>query len=340
MKKLFVFLLVCLLAMANLQAQAVDQEICSGTAFTINSTAAATSGSTYRWLENGSVISGATAANYTIPTTKPTGVYTYVRQSKSGSCSDWQSSNAYTVSVGLEPGSSHGTMQNFVPCSYTTNSTWTLTDTRNDVSYRVRLLADGRFWMVNDLKYPTACNKTDFSVEYSYTRGSLGSNVPGFYGDCTNAKDASTPAGRGYLYDWMFVMQHPDAYVGSTWNPDCTDNPGNKADCRGICPEGWHVPTGNQTSGEFTLLNKAVNGGSTTSDAGLKNTSTFNAVYGGFFGYDGLTNQGSHAHYWSSSYFGTSYPFSILIFNTLVVPARNIIYTKEDGLAVRCVRNY
>ncbi len=97
MKKLFVFLLVCLLAVANLSAQAVDKEVCPG--FTINSTAAATSGSTYRWLENGNVISGATAANYTIPSNKTTGVYTYVRQSKSGSCSDWQGSNAYTVSV-------------------------------------------------------------------------------------------------------------------------------------------------------------------------------------------------------------------------------------------------
>ncbi len=105
MKKLFVFLLVCPLTMANLSAQAVDKVISPGTSFTINSTAAATAGSTYQWLENGIVISGATAANYTIPSTKPGGVYTYVRQSKSGSCSDWQDSNAYTVFVGTnDPG--------------------------------------------------------------------------------------------------------------------------------------------------------------------------------------------------------------------------------------------
>ena len=106
MKKLFVFLLVCLLTVANLSAQAVDKFISPGTAFTINSTAAASAGSTYRWLENGDVIPNATAANYTIPSTKTPGTYTYVRQSKSGDCSDWQGSNAYTVSVvGLVVGS-------------------------------------------------------------------------------------------------------------------------------------------------------------------------------------------------------------------------------------------
>ncbi len=238
MKKLFVFLLVWLLAMANLQAQAVDKEICSGTAFTINSTAAATAGSTYRWLENGNEIKGVTTANYTIPTTKTTGVYTYVRQSKSGSCSDWQGSNAYTVSVGHKPGSSDATMQNFVPCGYTTNSTWVLTDARADAgsqTYTVRYLADGRFWMVDDLKYPTACNKTSFSG--ATATGSAGKNgISGFIGDCHNITNSSTPAARGYLYDWMGAMQDTRLYLGSTTNPNCGTN------CQGICPAGWHLP--------------------------------------------------------------------------------------------------
>ncbi len=266
MKKLFVFLLVCSLTVANLSAQAVDKEVCPG--FTINSTAAATAGSEYRWLENGSVISGATSANYTIPSNKTPGVYTYIRQSKSGSCSDWQGSNAYTVSVGHKPGDK-ATMQNFFPCNYTTNSTWVLTDARADAggqTYTVRYLADGRFWMVDDLKYPTACGtRTSISGFTSSQSTALGANVAGFFGNCTNATNTSTPAGRGYLYDWMFVMQNPEARYGGSWDPGCTNNPGTKAACRGICPEGWHVPTGNGSTGEFTLLNKAVNSGSTTS---------------------------------------------------------------------------
>ena len=326
MKKLFVFLLVCSLAMANLSAQAVDKDICSGTAFTINSTAAATAGSEYRWLENGSVISGATSANYTIPSTKPGGVYTYVRQSKSGDCSDWQGSNAYTVSVGHKPGDK-ATMQNFFPCNYTTNSTWVLTDARADAgsqTYTVRYLADGRYWMVDDLKYPTACNKTTFSGAES--TGSAGKNgISGFIGDCRN----NTQSGAGYLYDWMGAMQDTRLYYLSTTNPNCGTN------CRGICPAGWHLPA----QSEFVALNNAVNGGSTSSDAGLKNSSTFNGVYGGYSANNGSLNyQGSYAYYWSSTYYSTDYAYNLSFYSTNVNPS--ISNFKNNGSSVRCLRNY
>ncbi len=325
MKKLFVFLLVCLLAMANLSAQAVDKDICSGTAFTINSTAAATTGSTYRWLENGSVISGATAANYTIPSTKTIGVYTYVRQSKSGSCSDWQGSNAYTVSVGRDKPGSNATMQDFVPCSYTTNSTWVLTDSRPDAgsqTYTVRYLADGRFWMVNDMKYPTACNKTTFSGASS--AGSAGKNgIPGFIGDCMNKTNGSTPAARGYLYDWMAAMQDTRLYYGSSTDPNCGTN------CQGICPAGWHLPA----RSEFAALNFAIG------TSGLSNASQFNAVYGGASSNNGtLLYQGSYATYWSSIYYDTYYADALSVASNNSYDFDN--FSKNGGASARCLRNY
>jgi uncharacterized protein (TIGR02145 family) len=79
-------------------AQTVDVTIQCGQTYTINSTMAATAGATYRWLENGSTVTGA-AANYTVPKTKSVGVYTYIRQAKSEGCADWQNSNAFTVEV-------------------------------------------------------------------------------------------------------------------------------------------------------------------------------------------------------------------------------------------------
>jgi hypothetical protein len=88
--------LICM--MAPVMAQTVDVTLQCGQTYTINSTAAATAGATYRWLENGSTITG-TAANYTVPKTKSVGVYTYIRQAKSEGCADWQNSNAFTVEV-------------------------------------------------------------------------------------------------------------------------------------------------------------------------------------------------------------------------------------------------
>lgn len=53
----------------------------------------------YRWTENGRVIDGAEALHYYIPSTKQPGIYTYVQQVKHLFCTDWSSSNPYTVEI-------------------------------------------------------------------------------------------------------------------------------------------------------------------------------------------------------------------------------------------------
>ncbi len=241
---------------------------------------------------------------------------------------------ASTLSVTVDA----GTMQEFNPVGGTIGSTWILTDTRNNVAYKVRLMEDGRYWMVDDLKYPDGCNKTTFSG--ATAAGSPGkNNIAGFIGDCHNIKDGNTPANRGYLYDWMGAMQNAQAYYKSSWNPNCTANGSSNALCRGICPEGWHLPTGNPTNGEFTLLNTAVNGGSTSSDAGLRAGSNFNGVYGGNSTNTGaLSYQGSRAYYWSSSYTNTSNAYYLGFTSTYVGPSYS--NSKHLGNTIRCIRNY
>ncbi len=100
MKKLLTYVLCSLLACGSLSGQQIDKKVAENTAFTINSTADATDGSEYQWLENGKLLDNATTASLTFDSGKARGVYTYIRQSKSASCVDWQSSNAYTVQVG------------------------------------------------------------------------------------------------------------------------------------------------------------------------------------------------------------------------------------------------
>ncbi len=342
-------LITALLAVFTVSAQMPDMIVCERGSYTVPSISEASNGRVdgYRWFENGILVSSSTLVtntNLTIPAGKAVGTYQYVRQAHAADCDLWQSSNVFTVKVvdvGHNPGTT-ATMQEFCPTNYTTNSTWVLTDARADAggqTYTVRYLADGRFWMVNDLKYPTACGTRTSGFSGATSQGTLGAKVPGFYGDCTNAKNGSTPANRGYLYDWMFTMQNAGAYYGCSWDPGCTDNPGSNAACQGICPEGWHLPTGNSTTGEFTLLNKAVNGGSTNSPAGLLNTSTFSAVYGGYANSGSLSVQGSTGYYWSSSFYTTNYAHYIG-FNSTHVTQSNGNNSKYLGLLVRCIRNY
>jgi hypothetical protein len=68
--------------------------------YTVPSAAEATHFTTYRWLENGALVSG-TAATYTKPATpaKPAGEYSYVRQAKIEGCDEWMSTAPYVVKV-------------------------------------------------------------------------------------------------------------------------------------------------------------------------------------------------------------------------------------------------
>ena len=336
-------LTIVLLTAFTAAVQAQDVVISNTKSYTIINAASPSNGEVdkYRWFRNNELISETGSEHTILAGSIALGTYKYVRQAHAKACDMWVSSNVFTVQVATchSPGVT-ATMQGFTPCTdAAVNSTWNLTDTRNNVTYKVRLLADGRYWMVDDLKYPTACGtRTTVSGFTTSQSTALGANVAGFFGNCTSATNTSTPAGRGYLYDWMFVMQNPEARYNSSWDPGCTNNPGTKAACRGICPEGWHVPTGNQTTGEFTLLNKAVNSGSTTNPSGLLNTSTFNGVYGGNAYSGSLYNQGSLAYYWSSSYYSDLGAYHLYFTSTSVYPSYND--SKNYGYSLRCIRNY
>jgi uncharacterized protein (TIGR02145 family) len=98
-----------------------------------------------------------------------------------------------------------------------------------------------------------------------------------------------------------------------------------------ICPAGWRLPTGN--GGEFGALNTAINGGLTTSDAGLIGAPWL-AQRGGDWG-SGFGNQGSFGYYWSSTQGSVAGAYSLTFFSTYVNPADS--NTKSLGFAVRCV---
>ncbi|MDR3181181.1 MAG: hypothetical protein LBT61_04550, partial [Prevotellaceae bacterium] len=147
----------------------------------------------------------------------------------------------------------------FNPCNTaTTGNYWYLTDTResnNVQTYKVKKMADGHIWMVQDLKFGDKCNKTTFT-------GSDGKDQTGnvtsltdktYYGDCTNVKTSLTPSNRGYMYDWAAAINKPGAYRGSNADVGCTGTGSTANACQGICPEGWRVPTGD-ANGDYQFL--------------------------------------------------------------------------------------
>jgi uncharacterized protein (TIGR02145 family) len=123
-----------------------------------------------------------------------------------------------------------------------TNDTWTLTDRRDGKGYAVKRMADGRYWMVQDLRFggspDIVTSKNTFATDDPATAGILGENIPDWYGDIvnntayTNGNPVPVRPSRGYFYNWRAAMQQADITTGEAYSGT-----------QGIAPGGWHIPT-------------------------------------------------------------------------------------------------
>jgi uncharacterized protein (TIGR02145 family) len=239
----------------------------------------------------------------------------------------------------------------FNPCEGAAIGTvWYLTDTREAAStltearartYKVKKMQDGRIWMVQDMKFGDKCGKLTFSGSNGRNQtGNLSSVFTGYYGDCTAATNINTPPTRGYLYDWAAVVNASGAYYSGTYT-GCSGTSTAANACQGICPVGWHVPTGN-TDGEFYDLHTNYGRGCVTNndncwDAG----SDWEGLLGGGCWSDGGLNvQGIDGGYWSSTFYTNTNAYELVYRQSATYPGTYNVNYKSFGIGVRCVRNY
>jgi uncharacterized protein (TIGR02145 family) len=299
-------------AIPTITTQPADTSTCWGPSTQLS--VAASPVTARQWLKNGSAITegwGYTTATYT--TNGVTTAANYSVVVANGACS--VTSNEAVVSMKIENCVGDPTFTAFSPDNNApTGSTWTLYDDRdggNGNVYAVKKMADGRIWMVEDMKFGN-CNDIPYGTEGS-SWGSAGSKAqvmhaptvyPGFVGHCTSATDDNTPANRGYMYNWPGALNEQDAYNEGGF-AGCSGKPNGGA-CQGICPDGWHVPTYN----EYLALRSAISGADVVLTAinliGYKaidaNPNHWHGVLGGLCSSRGVpANSKSDGYYWYSS---------------------------------------
>jgi hypothetical protein len=208
-------------------AFAQGAEVCQGAAYTIADAVSASAGSEYRWVENGNVLSGTGQATYTVPADKPVGIYTYIRQSKSSECDEWQSSNEFTVTV--------------FACTFTagsaTGATAIFTDPRDGKKYKTVVMPDGKTWFGQNLNYTKDLTYNAYVAEANgkqFTSTAIGVPAIGSYwcppqywvnGVATVpvvSGDESACNTYGALYTWETAMMvdgkySDEAKSGSAW---------------------------------------------------------------------------------------------------------------------------
>jgi uncharacterized protein (TIGR02145 family) len=234
-------------------------------------------------------------------------------------------------------------------------------------SYRVRKMPDNKCWMIDNLKLELSTGMelkpadTDVLSNTIVTLGGSGvymgnfitsGNMGGDYWAQANPSDPSQPytescatinfvdpasaTGCGYLYNWYTATAGSRLQV-----EDSGSAPGS------ICPEGWRLPTDDETSGtgdEFAILNSAMYNGSlegtgyTMDTKYVQNwwhTGLFAGSRSGYYG-DGFVNQGSYGYLWSSFAYSSIGARGLGFGHSYVLQGTRVS-NKYIGFAVRCV---
>ncbi|MDR3180768.1 MAG: hypothetical protein LBT61_02440 [Prevotellaceae bacterium] len=242
----------------------------------------------------------------------------------------------------------------FNPCPAAPNgSTWTLRDERaggNNNSYTVKLMADGRIWMVQDLKFGS-CGTGTSTWRYDNSAAAV-TTPPTVYADaattyvghCSSATNTATPPEMGYLYSWAGALNKSGAYYGGS-DVGCSGT-STGTSCQGVCPSGWSIPT----SDEFISLNSAMapaNSAEQVGNFGYKKTTIDNdpkhwhGIYAAWVNSSGtLSGQNPMAGYWSSTYSNAYGGKNLNCYETYCLTANNYGNGDHAGIMVRCVRNY
>ena len=207
-------------------------------------------------------------------------------------------------------GSHHGD-PNYVP-------TVTLTDTRDNNTYTVSKLADGKCWMTQNLRIagktitPADSNVTsNYTIPASFLSGFISYNTSNAYVDSD-----------GGFYNWYTATAGTGTQSMSSGNTSVS-----------ICPKGWRLPTSGSSNSEFQTLYDNYN-----SSSALR-SNPVNLTLAGNVNDDSRFLQGLYGYYWSSTVDSGNYAYYLnLTTSDASYPTR--IGDKHYGYSVRCIAEY
>ena len=242
---------------------------------------------------------------------KPKGIYTIsnMQQMNPNICKANTTPNRTATQLDTD-GSHHGD-PNYVP-------TKTLTDTRDNNTYTVSKLADGKCWMTRNLRIiDKTITPADSDTTTNFTVPVSDRTSFGYYSQSNfNAYLDNTYGG---YYTWYTAT----AGTG-TYGMRLTNAPGS------ICPKGWRLPTGGN-SGEFQALYNNYNSPSALISGPAK------MELGGAVDMDkSIYFQGTIGNYWTSTAANNNISAFMLALSETNV---QLYYElgKDHGYQIRCV---
>ena len=244
---------------------------------------------------------------------------------------DSLSSSVIESSSSSETTQSSSSSENISAGSVDDATAKTLTDLRDGQTYKTVTIGT-QTWMADNLNYET---------ENSY---------------CYN-DDPSNCSKYGRLYTWAAAMDSVGTWTtngkGCGYNKTCSPT----YPVRGVCPEGWHLPSYDEWNTLFTAVGGVQdedyayrwNGAGTVLKStggwneyeGITNEDSFgfSALPAGYRGLNGIYYyEGSQAYFWSSSEDGSDYAYNMLL-DYYGDNVRLPNTSKSLGFSVRCLKD-
>ena len=218
------------------------------------------------------------------------------------------------------------------------NAPTVVTDSRDEQSYTVQRLADGKCWMMTNLNLGATDLTTDLTSDNTNLTdtvsaatfngwkksSSSGSFTVAEYIPVSGA-DSTNDMPYGTLYNYCAASAGTYCYASGSGTGDATSD---------LCPKGWRLPTGN-TSGEFQTLysNSSYNTYAKMRNPVASGGAAF-TLSGTFLG-GSPSNPGSYGAFWSSTRFNGNFMYYLSLDGSSVNPAS--IDSRNNGFSVRCV---
>ena len=218
-----------------------------------------------------------------------------------------------------------------------------VTDSRDNEGYNIAKLADGKVWLLDNLRLGSTFSMTLRNTNTNITAStytlpaSWSSGFTSYTTAMINTGSKNTNAAYSSNITSTTFNANETAKIGVYYNY-CAATAGdicsnynyssNASADRDICPKGWRMPTGGY-SGEYQALYTAYSSNYQNFQTALR------TPLSGYFNSNSAYNQGSNGNFWSATKFVDADVYR------LYVDASNVntqhYYNRRNGLSVRCV---
>ncbi len=235
-----------------------------------------------------------------------------------------------------------------------TTTAITAIDARDGEEYKIQRLADGKCWMLDNLRL----DLTNSTILNGLTTSNTHVNAASL----TSLKSGNRSAGAQYASSGFVTWAQGDTnnvynqakanadykdttttsygsgsgkigvyynYCAASAGSYCYDSGSSTGNASyDLCPAGWRMPTGS-SSGEFQALYTAYSSNVTN----FKNA--LSTPLSGYFGNGSAGGQGSYGGFWSSTYYDGYNMYFLVVDSSYVYPAYND--TRNYGNSLRCL---